>query len=58
MTVAELIKKLKEFPKDWRVGITLQGNHDGEIHGFAFGVSELSPGQDFDKFGPTVVITT
>ena len=58
MTVDQLIKRLRKFPRDWKVGCTHHDNSDGELQGNIFDVCELKPGIDLDENGPTVVLRT
>lgn len=48
MKVKELIRRLKEFPPESRVGIQAHDDGETELQGFAFSVREFDPETSFD----------
>lgn len=56
MTVGQLIKELKKWPKGWQVATAFDDNSGDEIQ-WQFGhAHELDDGRTKDEIGPTVVI--
>lgn len=58
MTVKELIRRLKQYPPDRRVGVTMHDNTPDELQGFIFDVCDLHDGQDKEEHGDVVLLRT
>jgi len=56
MTVGELIKELRKWPKDMRVAFTSHDNSGDETQGYVRTLNELEDGEDLRAYGPTVVL--
>ena len=58
MTVKELIRHLRRFSPDMKVGVALHDNTESELQGMVNSVGELEPGTSRDWHGEVVVIRT
>ena len=56
MTVGELIKELRKWPKDMKVVTAAHDNGDDEFQSQIYSLVELAPGEQRDWHGPCVVL--
>jgi len=56
LTVAQLIRKLKKFPPNMKVGFACHDNGDDEMAGHVSYIDFLADGEQKQFYGPTVIL--